>query len=198
MVGISGGIGASRLHGNTIMHPSSDPVAGLQCNQSYTRWLKGGIGIQSQLTMSTMGGALNENGPKSHGFFSGPAYQYNFTHLGLSVGAAYRTLKRLHGVVSLGIMPSYILLASSLSRSYYPEPGRTISSGISTSVNRAIIFGYGAIGAGFHFKGPLTLGILARYDRGLNSLSKPFFFVSENLTESCWTIAVTVACRWPR
>ena len=196
MVGISGGFGASRLHGNTVMHPSQ-PITSLQCNQSYTRWYKSGFGIQAQITATTMGGKRIEYMPNTVAYIHN-TYQYSFSHLGISVGAAYRTPHRLHGVVALGFTPSFIVFGTKYSGSTIPHSRDARTSGIATSVNRVIIFGYGALGAGFHFKGPVTLGLLARYDHGLNSISKPFFFKDENLTESCWTVAATLAFRWPR
>ena len=196
MVGISAGVGIGRLHGRTIMHPS-DPTIAFQSSNYYNRWSASGVGFQTQLTVATMGGARNEYLPKSGGF-NGPAYQYNFTHLGLSLGAAYRTSRRFHGVVSFGVLPSFIVSASSLSRSYYPVPNKEISTGIGSEVNRFIIFGYGTVGAGYHFKGPVTIGLFARYDRGLSPLSTYNFFQSQNIKEACWTVSANVAYRWSR
>lgn len=103
-----------------------------QSSNYYNRWSASGVGFQTQLTVGGGDHGRCEERIRAgkSGGFHGPEYQFNFTHLGLSLGAAYRTSRRFHGVVSFGVLPSFIVSASSLSRSYYPVPNKEISTGI--------------------------------------------------------------------
>lgn len=197
-IGFSGGPSLCRLNGNNIFK-QVDPVAGFQVGGQYTRWFKRGLGVQSQLTYARMGGALDYIGFNANGDETSRDHiNYRFDHLGLSIGAAYRTPGRVHGLLALGLMPSLVVAAEVRSPDTFYHPGDIVVTDLTEKVNSPVLFAYGAFGGAVDLKAPITIGLLIRYDHGLTTLSRSDFFENENIIETSWCAMLTLAYRWSR
>jgi len=196
-IGISGGPSLCRLHGNSVFE-QVDPIIGYQFGAGYSRWSKRGIGVQAQLTYARMGGALDYIGFNAIGEETNrDQVLYRFDHMGLSVGAGYRAPGRVHGQFYLGLMPTIVSAAEVSTPDTFLNPGTIVVTDLTRKVNSPVLFGYGAFGAGWHFKAPLTLGLLIRYDQGLTTLSDGDFFDAEGIIETSWSMSLSVSYRWP-
>lgn len=197
VVGFTGGPSLSRWHGNDVFK-QTDPKTGFQFSGGYTHWFKKGLGIQGQLNYSRMGCELDFIGFDAQGLETiRDKIVYRFEHLGVSLGAAYRTPGRVHALVGIGVMPATIVVgevnAPSLLR---PEERTTLD--LTAKAKNPVLFGYGAFGGGVDLTTPITIGLLMRYDHGLSTLSRNDFFENENIIETSWSLSLTVAYRWPK
>lgn len=195
-VGLSGGPSQCRLKGNSIFE-QVDPITGHQFGGFYTRWFTKGLGVQAQLSLARMGGALDYIGFNADGDETMRDHiRYRLDHLGLSVGAAYRTPGRVHGLLALGLMPSLVVAAEVRSPDTFHHPGAIVVTDLTDKVNSPVLFGYGAFGGAVDLNAPITIGFLVRYDHGLTTMSKADFFENEHLLETSWTASITFAYRW--
>lgn len=196
-LGFYGGPSLSRLRGNEIFR-NADPFTGYQFGGSYSHWFKNGFGFQGQLSYTLMGGSLpyiatNQLGEELYRDES----IYRFGHLGFSLGAAYRTPGKIHGIASIGLMPTTVVFAE-FDAPDDLRPGQRSVLDLSAKINSPVLFGYGAFGGAVDLKAPLTIGLLVRYDHGLTTVSRSDFFEKENLLETSWTLSIFVAYRWPQ
>lgn len=197
MLGLSAGPSLSRWHGNTVFK-QTDPTTGYQFNGGYTHWFKKGLAIQGQLTYSRMGCELDFIGLDAQGLETiRDKIIYRFDHLGVSVGAAYRTPGLVYALVGIGIMPATIVVGEVDSPSLLRPEGRSTFD-LTAKARNPVIFGYGAFGGAVDLKAPITIGLLMRYDHGLTTLSRNDFFENENIIETSWSLSLTVAYRWPQ
>jgi len=195
-IGFSGGPSNTRLHGNNIFKQVI-PIIGHQFGISYTRWFKNGLGIQVQPTYARMGTAVDliftdVNGNETYR----DEIRYSFDHLGLGLGAAYKTPGRVYAMVSLGIMPSIVLSAQVRAPAPFNQPPGIVVTDLTTKVNNPVLFGYGSFGGAVDLKVPITIGLLFRYDHGLTTLSRSDFFETENIIETSWSLALSLSYRW--
>lgn len=197
LIGLSGGPSLCRLHGNTVFK-QVDPIAGYQFGAYYTHWSKRGIGVHAQVNYARMGGALDFIGLDGSGDETyRDQIRYRFDHIGLALGAAYRTRGRVYGQLQLGLMPSVVVAAEVRSPAGFNDPGNRVITDLSDKVNNLILFGYGAFGGAVDLKAPISVGLLVRYDQGLVTLSRSDFFAVENIVETSWTVSLSLAYRWP-
>lgn len=197
-VGFSGGPSLTRQRGNSIFK-QMDPIAGFQFGGYYTRWFKQGLGVQAQATFARMGGALDFIGLDASGNeTSRDQILYRFDHIGLSLGAAYRTPGRVHVQFQLGLMPSLVFAAEVRSPAGFNDQGDFVVTDLTNKVNSPILFGYGAFGGAVDLKAPIAIGLLVRYDHGLTTLSRSDFFETEDITETSWSLMLSLSYRWPQ
>lgn len=195
-LGIYGGPSLCRLQGNDVFK-QVDPIVGYQFGGLYSRWFNKGFGAQAQLSLARMGGALDYIGFNANGDETTRDHiHYRFDHLGLSLGASYRTPGRVHGLLQLGIMPTLVAKAEVRSPDTFYHPGDVIVTDLTSEVNSPVLFLYGGFGGAVDLKAPLSLGLLVRYDHGLTTLSRTGFFENEHLIETSWTVSLSVAYRW--
>lgn len=196
-VGFYGGPSVSHLRRNEIFRKAA-PFKGYQFGGTYSHWFKNGFGFQGQLCYTLMGGSLpyiarNQVGEELYR----DAVVYRFGHLGLSLGATYRTAGQIHGIASIGLMPTTVAFAE-FDAPDDLRPGQRSVLDLTAKVNSPVLFGYGAFGGAVDLHAPFTIGLLARYDHGLTTLSQSDFFENENLIETSWSLSLSLAYRWPQ
>lgn len=184
--GLSAGPSLCRLRSSkTFDRPRS--IVGLQLSGRYDHWFVGGFGLQGQLTFARMGGGDGDPWPI--------ASSYHFSHMGLSMGAAYRTPGRAYLYIATGIMETILIDGQ------YQLPAfrvrEDLAIGLVGQGIQRVTFAYGTLGGAIDTRAPLTLGLSLRFDQGLSTLSGEGFFERENLVESGWTMSVSVLYRWP-
>ena len=196
-VGFSGGPSLSHLRGNTIFS-NADPFTGYQFGTAYTYWFKSGFGFQGQLSYALMGCRLPYIATDQTGeeLFRDEVI-YRFGHLGLSLGANYRTPGRIHGVASIGLMPTAIIIGE-FDAPDDLRPGQRTVLDLTAKANSPVLFAYGAFGGAVDLKAPITIGLLVRYDHGLTTLSRSEFFETEDITETSWSLMLSLSYRWPQ
>jgi hypothetical protein len=196
-VGFFGGPSLTRLRSNTVFR-NADPLTGYQFGTTCTHWFKNGFGLQGQLTYALLGCTLPYIATDQLGneLFR-DEFVYRFGHLGLSLGATYRTPGRLHGVASIGLMPTTIVVGE-FDAPDDLRPGQRSVLDLTAKVNSPVLFGYGALGGAIDLKAPITIGLLVRYDHGLTTLSGPDFFENENIIETSWSVMLSISYRWPQ
>lgn len=196
-IGFFGGPGFSRLHSSGLFRPI-DAIMNFQAGAHYTHWFKNGFGLQGQFAYTTTGGASDVIWTDDFGEEIGRDQAlYRFSHIGVALGATYRTPGRLHALASLGVMPATIVRGEF----YAPFDRGTMDRVVTNFTAKAgnpILFGYGSFGGAWDLTAPITIGLLFRYDHGLTTLSRPDFFENENLYGTSWTAQLTVAYRWSR
>lgn len=195
-IGLTGGPSLCRLRGNNIFK-QVDPVVGHQFGIHYSCWSKRGFGVDAQVNYLRMGGALDFIGLDQLGDeIYRDHIRYRIDHLGLALGASFRSQGRVHAQFQLGLMPSMVVAAEFRSPAGFNDPGDFVVTDLSAEVNDPVLFGYGAFGGSVDLKAPVAVGLMLHYTQGLTTLSRSNFFKDESILETSWTLALTLTYRW--
>lgn len=192
-----GGPSRTRLQGNgAIFREKVNPVAGHAYGLGYTRWHASGLGIQGRLMISRRGGGKDIVYMDEYGAETGrDEARYLFDHVGVALGAAFRTPGRFHAEVSAGALSEW-LYKGVVNAPAAPLAGRVITD-LTDRPNRMGLSGYGGMGFHWELHSLLSIGTQAMYVHGFSTLSNSGFFQGEDIRERSWTLLFSIAYRWP-